>query len=368
MSNAKNIGITAVLIPLALYVAACGSNANAQFIHTEEVSKSTFKGTWPLIPDSGVLACDTSKVDAITFTPTGTNTAYAVNAIAGTKAKQEGWQRDLQHIWLTADGGQNDTPGVPRLPLSDFMTVGLKLCGNPSSPPSPAPQPALPSSQPSQRVPNPHTTQVVELPFTGLQGPDDDDVAVDSAGNVYVTDDDNNRVLKLPAGSNTPIKLPFTGLNRPQGVAVDSAGNVYVTDAGNNRALKLPARSNTQVELPFTDLQGPTGVAVDSAGNVYVSDWVDNRALKLPARSNTPIKLPFTGLNRPTGVAVDSAGNVYVTNAGNNRVLKLPARSNTQVELPFTDLHGPTGAAVDSAGNVYVTDAGNNRVLKLPAG
>jgi hypothetical protein len=282
MSNAKNIGITAVLIPLALYVAACGSNANAQFIHTEEVSKSTFKGTWPLIPDSGVLACDTSKVDAITFTPTGTNTAYAVNAIAGTKAKQEGWQRDLQHIWLTADGGQNDTPGVPRLPLSDFMNVGLKLCGNPSSPPSPAPQPSLPSSQPSQRVPNPHTTQV-ELPFTGLQGPDDDDVAVDSAGNVYVTDDDNNRVLKLPAGSNTPIKLPFTGLNRPQGVAVDSAGNVYVTDAGNNRALKLPARSNTPIKLPFTGLNRPTGVAVDSAGNVYVTDAGNNRVLKLPA-------------------------------------------------------------------------------------
>src|SRR5271155_2748527 len=72
MNNAKNIGITAVLIPLTLYAAACGSDTNtdAQSIHTEEVSKSTFKGPWPVIPDSGLLACDTSKDDAITFTPT----------------------------------------------------------------------------------------------------------------------------------------------------------------------------------------------------------------------------------------------------------------------------------------------------------
>jgi DNA-binding beta-propeller fold protein YncE len=324
MNNAKNIGITAVLIPLTLYAAACGSDTNtdAQFIHTEEVSKSTFKGPWPVIPDSGLLACDTSKDDAITFTPTGTSTIYAVNATAGTRAKQEGWQQDLQHIWLTANGDQNDTPGVPRVPLSDFMNEGLKLCGNRSSLPSPAPQPALPSSHPSQTVPNPHTTQV-ELPFTGLNGPDD--VAVDSAGNVYVADDDNNRVLKLPVESNRQVELPFTRLNRPQGVALDSAGNVYVTEAGNNRVLKLPVRSNTQVELPFTGLNRPTGARVDSAGNVYVTDWVENRVLKLPAGSNTPIKLPFTGLHGPEGVAVDSAGNVYVAEGGNNRVLKLPA-------------------------------------------
>ena len=51
----------------------------------------------------------------------------------------------------------------------------------------------------------------------------------------------NNRVLKLAAGSSTQTVLPFTGLNGPRGVAVDTAGNVYVTDDGNNRVLKLPA-------------------------------------------------------------------------------------------------------------------------------
>jgi serine/threonine-protein kinase len=66
-------------------------------------------------------------------------------------------------------------------------------------------------------------------------------VAVDAAGNLYVTDTANDRVVKLAAGSATPTELPFTGLNNPGGVAVDAASNVYVTDNGNNRVVKLAA-------------------------------------------------------------------------------------------------------------------------------
>jgi serine/threonine protein kinase, bacterial len=47
--------------------------------------------------------------------------------------------------------------------------------------------------------------------------------------------------VKLAAGSATQTVLPFTGINNPYGVAVDSAGNLYVTDAVNNQVVKLPA-------------------------------------------------------------------------------------------------------------------------------
>jgi serine/threonine-protein kinase len=79
----------------------------------------------------------------------------------------------------------------------------------------------------------------VTLPFTGLNYPDF--VAVDSAGNLYVIDRDNNRVLKLAAGSTSQQVLPSTGLDFPMGVAVDAAGNLYVADGLNNRVVKLPA-------------------------------------------------------------------------------------------------------------------------------
>ena len=78
----------------------------------------------------------------------------------------------------------------------------------------------------------------VVLPFTGLHSPSD--VAVDSAGNLYVTGYTNNRVVKLVAGSTSQEVLPFTGLTGTWGVAVDSGGTVYVTDPGNNQVLKLP--------------------------------------------------------------------------------------------------------------------------------
>jgi serine/threonine protein kinase, bacterial len=207
----------------------------------------------------------------------------------------------------------------------------------------------------------------VELPFTGLN--DAGGVAVDGAGNLYVTDvsGSNYRVLKLAAGTSTPTELPFTDLRPLAGVAVDGAGNVYVTDNGNMaQLLKLAAGTTTQTVLPVTGLIYPGGVAVDGAGNLYVADT--NRVLKLAAGATTQTELPFTGLSHPYGVAVDGAGNLYVADQSNNRVLKLAAGGTNQTELPFTGLSNPYGVAVDGAGNIYVADQDNNRVLKLPAG
>jgi serine/threonine-protein kinase len=202
------------------------------------------------------------------------------------------------------------------------------------------------------------------LPFTDLMSPAG--VAVDSAGNVYVADGWSNQVVKLSAASSTQEVLPFTGFAQPVGVAVDSAGNVYVADSNNSRVLKLPAGSSTQQVLPFAGLNLPEGIAVDLAGNVYVADTRSSRAVKLPAGSSTQEVLPFTGLTDPAGIAVDSAGNVYVADRQTNRVLELAGRSTSQRVLSFNGLELPRGVAVDNAGNVYVTDHGNNRVLKLP--
>ena len=213
----------------------------------------------------------------------------------------------------------------------------------------------------------------VTLPFTGLsfgaQAPTG--VAVDAAGDLYVTDVENHRVLKLAAGSTSQQVLPFTGLRYPIGVAVDAAGDLYVTDrvpdGSNDRVLELAAGSAAQSVVPFTGLYGVQGVAVDAAGDLYVVDAGNNRVLELPAGSTTQSVLPFTGLQSPTCVAVDAAGNLYVT-AGSGRIVKLAAGSATQSVLPFTGLNGAVGVAVDAGGDLYVTDTFNGRVVKLAAG
>ncbi|BCI85152.1 hypothetical protein NIIDMKKI_03580 [Mycobacterium kansasii] len=94
-------------------------------------------------------------------------------------------------------------------------------------------------SQAGRSTVPPAPKQVV-LPF---EVGDPDGVAVDGKGDVYVADSSNNRVLKLPAGSDRQSELPFTGLNRPAGLALDVSGGIYLVDAYNNRVLKLPAGS-----------------------------------------------------------------------------------------------------------------------------
>jgi serine/threonine protein kinase, bacterial len=75
------------------------------------------------------------------------------------------------------------------------------------------------------------------LPFTGVSVPWG--IGVDGAGDVYVTEHDNNKVLKLAAGANAPTELPLTGLNTPLGVAVDADGNILVADRGNDTVVRL---------------------------------------------------------------------------------------------------------------------------------
>ena len=127
------------------------------------------------------------------------------------------------------------------------------------------------------------------------------------------------------------VVLPFTGLNHPSGVAVDGAGTIYVADFNNNRVLKLPAGSSTQEVLPFTLLNNPEGVGVDAAGSVYVTEYNSyerdtGRVAKLAGGTGPQTELALTGLKAPEGIAVDGAGNVYVAVYGNQQVVKLPAR------------------------------------------
>ena len=84
-------------------------------------------------------------------------------------------------------------------------------------------------------------------------------MAVDAAGDVYLADSGNARVLRLPAGATVAIPLPFSGLKAPQGVAVDTEGNVYVTDVGSTSVVKLA------VDLPSTPVRRSVEVPLRTA-------------------------------------------------------------------------------------------------------
>ena len=120
----------------------------------------------------------------------------------------------------------------------------------------------------------------------------------------------SDRVLKVVPGAKTWTALPFSGID-PRGVAVDAAGDVFVTDLRNNRVVKLAAGSNTQTVLPFTGLQSPDGIAVDAAGNVYVADSSDPSGRQARGRVEHP--------NRPSVHRTDRAVHHQLARPGGGR-------------------------------------------------
>src|SRR5271157_5050758 len=170
------------------------------------------------------------------------------------------------------------------------------------------------------------------------------------------------------AGAQTTLNVSVggIGLSYPWGVAVDRAGDVFIADAYNNRVVKVPAGGGAQTTVPASGLSGPFGVAVDGAGDVFIADSNNNRVVEVPW-TGTGYGAQTTvgsGLNSPYGVAVDGAGDVFTADSGNNRVVEVPAGGGAQKTVG-SGLSPPCGVAVDGAGDVFIADAYNSRVVEV---
>ena len=160
-------------------------------------------------------------------------------------------------------------------------------------------------------------------------------IALDSMGNVYLTDEWHNRVSVFDeAGAFlTGWGSPGSGdgqFNRPSGICIDAGDHVYIVDSLNHRVQKLGTDGSfmnawgSHGDGPG-ELDSPWGVALDEAGHVYVADHKNHRVQKFDPSGSFEAQFGTFGngvgeLNRPSDVAVDPDGDVYVCDWANNRV------------------------------------------------
>jgi sugar lactone lactonase YvrE len=227
-------------------------------------------------------------------------------------------------------------------------------------------------------------------------------VAVDSSGNIYVADSGNSTIRKITAGGSVSTLAGQAGVagssdgtgsaahfNAPRGIAVDSSGNVYVADTENDTVRKITSGGTVSTLAGAAGQTGsgdgaggsarfnaPYAVAVDSGGNVYVADF-NNATIRKINTSDTVSTLAGTAgnvgftdgtgfaasFNQPYAVAVDGSGYVYVADTY-NRALRMVSPSGSVVTLngPETRFYYPQGIAVGSSGTLYVADGDNQAV------
>ena len=239
-------------------------------------------------------------------------------------------------------------------------------------------------------------------------------VAVDANGNIFIADSHNHRIREVSSGTITTIAgtgtAGFSGDNGaataaqlalPSAVAVDSTGNVYIADTNNQRIRKITGTTISTIagdgeELFSGDgaaataavLDSPTGVAVDKAGNVYIADRRNQRIRMISGTTISTIAgsgtAGFSGdgstataaqLFKPSGVSVDASGNVYIADTGNQRIRELGggaiatiAGSGQQGYGADTtaptgvNLNSPKSVAPDAVGNLAISDKLNERI------
>ncbi|OBJ90606.1 hypothetical protein [Mycobacterium asiaticum] len=235
-----------------------------------------------------------------------------------------------------------------------------------------------------------YTGQPIELPFPGMYPTKS--LAVDGAGNIYVLastapppdaglfDSSPAQLFKLTPGGGSPTTLDFPGvdLRSASDLAVDQAGNIYLSVGA--QVWYIEGGKSTPIRLPFRGFTAINAIAVDTAGNTYavggllgsdLNSSLKYGAKKLAPGENRPTDLSFGDIFLPRGIAVDKSGNVYICagnkGTGRGHVLKLAAGATASTKLPIPDLIEPRHVAFDSAGNIFIADGFGRGFYEWPA-
>jgi hypothetical protein len=251
-------------------------------------------------------------------------------------------------------------------------------------------------------------------------------LAIDAEGNLYIADTNNNvvRVVNAQTGIITNFAgdhtQGYTGngglataaeLENPEGVAVDSNGDVFISDSGNNVIREVTTNglittvagngtsgySGNGGQATAAEMNNPVGLTVDASGNIYVAERFNN-VIRMIAPDGIISTVAGDGtsgysgdggqataaeLGNPFDVAVDAFGNLYIADSNNNVIREVSAITGDISTIAGTPevygfsgnggpassatLNTPRGVGFDSAGDLYIADTGNNLIREVIA-
>ena len=218
------------------------------------------------------------------------------------------------------------------------------------------------------------------------------DVAIDSAGNVWVADTGNDRIQKYNPKGEFLLQFGSPGsgngqLDAPSGIAIGGAGNVWVADTGNDRIQKFNGQGEFLAKFGssgsgFTQFDEPVGLAFPKTGLavIFVADRGNDRVQVLsgggtfygyigshgsgPGQLIEPSQIVF-------GAPTEQFSNTFfVTDSGNDRVQRF-ALAGTYIDQFGSSgagagkLSRPEAIDIDAKGNVWIGDRANSRVQQF---
>ncbi|MEO6923393.1 MAG: Ig-like domain repeat protein, partial [Bryocella sp.] len=196
-------------------------------------------------------------------------------------------------------------------------------------------------------------------------------VAVDGAGNVYVTNYSAGKVFKetLQPNATYTQSTVASGLGAGWGVVVDGSGDVYAIDNNHGTVLKETLQiggSYTQSTV-VTGLSQPLNGAIDGSGNIYIASNAADGILKETLQPDGTYLQSVVETGIPSiGVAVDGSGNVYLASSYSVQKETLQPGGTYTLSVIATGVDSsPYDLAVDGGGNVYIVNFYGNNVVKL---
>ncbi|WP_462265906.1 SMP-30/gluconolactonase/LRE family protein [Mucilaginibacter sp.] len=213
--------------------------------------------------------------------------------------------------------------------------------------------------------------------FSFTEGP-----SVDKQGNIYFTDQPNNKIWKYDTQGK--ISLFKDNAGRPNGTYVDNNGNLIVCADEHNQLWQIDRKGKTKVlvnNLHGKRLNGPNDLWVSQHGDIYFTDpyyqrdyWartkseLDGQKVYLLLKGSTIPQIIAADLQKPNGIAGTPDGKtLFVADIQANKIYKYTITSaGTLKEKQEFYNQGADGITLDEQGNLYL--AGNGVTIVNPRG